>query len=468
MYSIAVSTLEMQGDPNRTTIFWSTDPNPARIKQVAIFEEMNPGIEVIVDKRDATKVIVRCATGTGADVVDVYDVFELATFAEAGVLMDLTPFAAEMGFSTQNTYASLEMGLSYEGKQYRFPDNVHANAVIYNREILEDHGAPIPSAEWTWEDFIKIALAVKNNPSKSGEEHIPLANWNSVWVFQDMLIGRGGRLFSEDGLTSALDRPESIAAMKMFRDMALVHDIMPTSAEAKSLSSQGGWGSGGIAWFFNKQAALIFIGRWAIVRIPAYLKRNPDIDRKIESIVMPRVSGRPSTVAVRTRAAGINAKSRHPQAAKRFLQYLASPEYSRLIVEDGDALPPNPMLARTGADLVNDIIDQAEFHQPFIDAVRTGRPLDPSPFIGAGIVNRWITEAVESVENGADPERQIFQLAGEINERIRQNLRRRPELQEKYERVSGRPYTPDWWKEYATTRENRSADDLLISEREER
>jgi len=39
MYTIAVSTLETQGDPHRTTIFWSTDPNPARVKQVATFAE---------------------------------------------------------------------------------------------------------------------------------------------------------------------------------------------------------------------------------------------------------------------------------------------------------------------------------------------------------------------------------------------------------------------------------------------
>ncbi|HCV23638.1 MAG: extracellular solute-binding protein [Candidatus Latescibacteria bacterium] len=446
MYAFAVGSLETIEDPNRTTIIWSTDRNPARLLQVDVFERMFPQLHVVVEKRDETKIIVRCATGTGPDVIDVGDVFEFSTLVEAGVLMDLTPYAERMGFAPDKTYASLEGAITYEGRQYRFPCNVHANAVIYNRHILEDHDAPMPQPGWTWDDFVASALAVRNNPSKSGQEHIPLANWLSEWVFQDLLISHGGRFFSDDGLHSALAEEPALASMRRFRDMALVDDIMPTSAEAKSLSSQGGWGSGGIAWFFNQQAAYIFIGRWGIVRIPAYLKRNPQLKERMASIVMPRAAGRPPQVGVRTRAAGINAKSERPEEAMAFLQYLASDDYSALIVKDGDSLPPSPALAGSGQDLTNDIIDREEFHQPFIDAARTGRPLDVSPFVESQIVKRWIKEAVESVENGADPDEELRRTAAEVDARIRQNLRRRPELQAKFEAVTGRPYHDDWWR----------------------
>jgi len=452
MYAYALSTLEVLGDPNRTTITWSTDPNPARTKQVGIFEAKNPDLEGLVDKRDATKIIVRCATGTGPDIVDIYDVFELATFAEAGILMDLTPFADSLGFGVDNTYASLREGLSYEGKHYRFPCNVHANVMVYNEKILADHGAPLPQPDWTWDDFIESALAVRNNPSKSGEQHIPLANWNSEWIYRDLLIGHGGDFFTEDGLHSRLGEEEALKAMEIFRDMAITHDIMPTSAEALTLSSQGGWGSGGISWFFNQQAAYIHIGRWAIVQIPVYLERNPDIVDNIAAARLPRVAGHPSRGVVGSRAAGINAKSKNPQAAKRFLQYLAGRDYSALIVEDGDALPPNPDMAHTGTDLINDIVPDPAFHQPFIDAVEEGVTLKMSPFIEAQIVKRWTLEAVQEVENGADPRATITRVANEIDAQIRQNLRRRPALQAKYEEVTGKKYSDQWAEEEVATR----------------
>ena len=446
LYGIAQSTLVTEGDPDRTTIRWSTDKNPARERQVGLFEELNPGVEVIAQKHDFTKIMVRCATGTGPDVVDNFDAFNMHSWVEAGIITDLTDVAGDMGFGTADTYPSLKGALTVEGRQYRYPCNVNAPAVIYNKAILEDHGAPIPTGDWTWDEFIEITTAVKNNPSKSGKTHIPVANWSSERLYHDLLIGHGGRFFSEDGLSSALDRPEAIAAMELFRDLALVHDVMPTSAESRSLSSQGGWGTGGIAWFFNEQAAMIFIGRWAIVRIPAYIVRNPGIDERLGTVVFPRVPGLESRVTVRSRAAGINTKTDKPEAARLYLQYLASREYGQLIVRDGDGLPPNPELARTGADLANDIIDDADFHQPFIDAVRTGRPLDLSPFVEAGITQRWILEAVEAVENGADPEQKLRQLAGELNERIARNLERRSSLRRKYEAVTGQPYTPDWWE----------------------
>ena len=103
MYVFAVSTLETIEDPDRTTIVWSTDRNPARLLQVEVFERMFPHLHVVVEKRDETKIIVRCATGTGPDIIDVGDVFEFSTLVEAGVLMDLTPYAREMGFSPDRT-----------------------------------------------------------------------------------------------------------------------------------------------------------------------------------------------------------------------------------------------------------------------------------------------------------------------------------------------------------------------------
>jgi hypothetical protein len=109
-------------------------------------------------------------------------------------------------------------------------------------------------------------------------------------------------------------------------------------------------------------------------------------------------------------------------------------------------------MARTGTDLVNDIVPDAAFHQPFIDAVEEGVTLKMSPFIEAQIVKRWTLEAVQQVENGADPRTAITRVADEIDERIRQNLRRRPVLQAKYEKVTGEKYRDEWWKEEVAAR----------------
>ena len=95
---------------------------------------------------------------------------------------------------------------------------------------------------------------------------------------------------------------------------------------------------------------------------------------------------------------------------------------------------------------MNEAVEDPAFHQVFVDALENARALGTSPFIDATIVMRWLEEAIGLVENKkATPEEAMRSLASEINETIRLNLERRPDLQRKYERVTGKPYQEDWW-----------------------
>ncbi len=446
LYVAAEATLERPKADHITHLTWSTDDNPARKVQSDGFHRLYPGDTVTVDPGlggDQTKLIVQCATGTGPDIVDIGDTQQLSTLVEAGVLLDLTPYAKSMGFDPAHTYPALAPALMVEGKQYRYPCNVWANCVIYNKKIFDDHGVPYPEPDWTYDDFLVAAKKIRNSPSKSGETHMPVANWLNTWFYQDLLIGYGGRFFTPDGLVSRLDSPEAIAAMQFYYDLMYVHKVIPTAAESAALSSQGGWGSAGINWFSTGRAAMIFIGRWYIVQAPQY----PDLKGNLGAVLLPRVGNRPSCGVTDTRAAGINVRSPHWREALHFLQYLATADYGKVIVEDGDSLPPNPDLARTGHELVDSAVPDPAFHEPFIEAMKRARPLDISPFIDMSIVARWVKEQIEQVENRVQtPEQAMHTLAAEINALIRQNLERRPDLQRKYRQVTGHAYTPDWWK----------------------
>jgi multiple sugar transport system substrate-binding protein len=446
-YVIALGTLRLPKDEGVVRLRWATDINPAREVQTKRFAEMYPGIEVTVDPGlggDQTKLIVQCATGTGPDVIDCGQE-GMATLVQAGVLLDLTPYASKMGFGLDKTYPALADGLMVEGKQYRFPCNVWANCIVYNKAIFDDHGVPYPKDDWTWDDFIETCRRLKESPSKSGEEHVNFANWNSEWFYGELLSGNGGRRFTEDGLTSMLDSREAIRAMQFYHDLMHKYRVIPTSSQLANISSQGGWGSGGLTLFSVGKAAMMIIGRWYLCQVPHY----PDIKGKLGAVRLPHVSGRPMTGMIDARAAGVNAMSPHREAALNFLQYLASPEYSKLIVDDGDSMPPNPLLARTGADLVNSAEPDPAFHQPFVDAIRDAHPCDISPFIDAQLVQRWLNETIDKVENQVEePQAAMESLANEINHLIRLDLERQPHLQRKYRHITGRDYTPDWWRKY--------------------
>ncbi len=445
MYLYAVLTVQRTEVPGVVPLRWATDANPARSVQTALFNRLNPGLSVTVDPNpagDPSKQIVQCATGTGPDLIDTgHEALE--TLVGAGILLDLTPYAKTMGFDTSRTYPAIEGSLKVEGRQYSFPCNVSSNAVLYNKRIFDDHGVPYPKPGWTYDDFIRTSKMLIEHPSRSGQKHLAVANWLSIWFVGDLLVGNGARLFTPDGLHSALDSHEARAAMQSYFDMMHVHHILPTPADAAAMSSQGGWGSGGLNWFSGGKAAMILIGRWYIVQVPNY----PELKGNLGAVPLPKVGDRPSSGVAYTRAAGINVKSPHWRESLRFLQYLASPEYGKVIVEDGDAQPPNPRLAESGQALVNEMVPDAAFHQAFVDSIKNARSLDYSPFIDASEVSRWIQETIEKVENRLlPPDQALRTLAAQIDERIRLNLERRPDLQKKYMQITGKPYRPDWWR----------------------
>jgi len=428
LYAGAELTRDQTQKPGLTTIRWCTDVNPARAVQTAIFSKLNPKIEVVLDPGAREKIIVQCATGTGPDVIDVYNAEQMVSYVEAGILVDLTEAAREKGFGPENTYPAVRDRLMVGGRQYRFPCNVWANAVVFNKAIFDDHGIPYPEKDWSYEQFIEVSRQINENPSKSGEKHIPVANFLFRNFYLDLLVGYGGHSYKDQGLRSAFDSPEAIQAMQFYYELMHRHHAITTPAEAAAMGSQGGWGSGGLNWFSGERAAMIFIGRWYLCQVPNF----PALKGKLGAVRLPRVGNRPSSGQCGTRAAGINIKSPHREAAIEFLKYLASPEYSKVIVDDGDAMPPNPALARSGKDLVNEAVEDPAFHQVFVDALENARALSVSSFIDAERVMRWLDEAIALVENErATPEEAVRSLAKEINEAIRLNLERRPDLQRK-------------------------------------
>ena len=440
LWGLAVLTLD-RGDPDAVTLRWATDPGPARMVQTALFSDVHPGIAVSVEGGAMEKLLVQCATGTGPDIIDTWDVSQMSAFVRAGVLLDLTPYAAQMGFAPENTYPAVRDALMVEGRQYRFPGNVAVNAIVYNKAIFDDHGVPYPDPDWTYDEFIETGKLFAS-PGKSGKTHLAIATYDSQGFYRDLLWGHGGTHYRDRGLASNLDSPEAIAAMQLYHDMLHEHGVLPTPEIASSMSAQGGWGSGAITWFANERAATIRIGRWFLIMLANY----PGLAEKLGAVPLPRVGDRPSQGYIDVRGSGISAKSRNKEAALKFLQYLASEDFNRLIVKDGDSLPPNPAYATDGRALTNAACMDPMFHQVFVDAAAGARPIDVSPFMDAMQCDRWLLERIARVENNRDIDVTALmqELAREVNRRIRRNIERNRHLQRKYEDVTGNRYSREW------------------------
>lgn len=424
----------LQGVPpavkdGRLVLYWSTDPNPARAEQLKPFADANPDLLVLVEPVTIDKTIVQSSTGVGPDIIEIYSTDQMVTYIEAGVLLDLTPYATKMGFGPETTYPRLVGNLMYEGRQYRYPANAASQVLMYNKRLFAEAGVPEPEDGMLWEDFIERVkpLTIKRDDGRAYRQFALVMGKGFV---RDLHLQFGARFFADNGTRCVLDSPESIAAMEFYRSLMVDHELLPTPAAAEALSAAGGWGFGEIRWFAAEKSACIWGSRWMMVIFRQY----PELREHVGVALLPRMpDGVPASYSG-TRGPGINARSPHRDEALRFLQYLASDEYAEVIAMSSDGLPPQASYSDDPARLLNPAFPWEDFQEKFVESMRVAEPVEVSPFVSSIIVDRIWTDALDNVQNGLkSPEEAMKEAARRINDRIQREIAERPDLRERYE-----------------------------------
>ncbi len=419
-----------EDEQGRTVLVWSTDPNPARREQLAPFSERNPDLVVQVEPNSFDRTIVQCATGVGPDIIEIYNTRDMAAYAQAGILLDLTEYARELGFGPESTYPRLVGNLMYDGRQYRYPANAASQVLIYNKRMFDEAGIPYPADDMLWEDFIELVkpLTVK---AKGGRGYQQFALVMGKDYIKDLLLQFGASFFNESRTECTLDSPLAIDAMNFYRSLIQEHELIPSPSAAESLSAAGGWGHGEIRWFASGKAASIWGSRWMMVIFRQY----PELHPHLGVATLPRMPGGAGASFSGTRGPGINAKSERIDEALKFMQYLASEEYAEVIAMSSDGLPPLAKYSDDPDRLLNPEYPMENYQEVFVESMRHARPLEVSPFVDPFYVGGrvWV-DCTDNISNDIMmPEEALKLAARQINQRIERNVRERPDLREKYE-----------------------------------
>lgn len=432
--SVAITLSFPEAQSEGAVIYWGTDPNPAREEQIERFHKWiedndYPEITLIWDSanRARQKKIIQGVSGVGSDVFDLRSGGDLRYFHSMGLLEDVTTPALEMGFDPSKTYAALEPELTYLGRQYAFPCNATAWQVWVNKEAFRRAGQPPPPDTWDFETFERL-----------GKAYVEAANppdQHRQYFFIDRLETRimrrsvGLSVFNESLTRCTLDDPRYVRILERLLKWTYDDRILPSKAEQKSFDSETGYGGIRLALFVKGNYAMVTLGRYALIEF----RRHGRMDL---GLVNPPCDEFLNTWAS-TRAAGVYKGSKHKQAAYYFLKYLASESYNMQIVRDADALPPNPVYARTEAYLrPKDYPNEWGLHERFVEAAKTiAIGGSYSPFVLSQTSDLLIRNGEEAVlEQRDQPEEGARKMAGYINDEIERSLAENPKLKPLYQR----------------------------------
>lgn len=442
---------------DRPVLYWVTHNDPIRKETVQLFYDWRekqglPPAQIFIDVATSgtNKKLVQGVSGMSADLLDLFG-HEIQTMYKSGMLLDITEEARAGGFGPEQTYPGMSAYILNEGRQYGYPRNVGSHLLWYNKDTFDRHDLPYPPQTWTWEEFEEhgIRFVEATNPPGTRERNFFIHRMNPNVMRRSLGIA----IFNETLTRSTLDDPRNVQVYEKLDYWINDLRIMPSRIEAESFSAEDA-GKGATFYLFHVgRYGIIDAGRWGLMRFRPNGTDNLGVSENPYAEFPNEVLGGGSVA--------IYKNTSHPQVALEFLQFLASEEYNRQIVEYSDSLPPVPEFAETENFLrPPDHPNEWNVHEPFAKVAReTSIAFDISPYVVHSQVTRIDRDAQDAVILGRKSAQDAAENAARrINLAIENRLDQDVALREQWEknfqlqqkidkrRAAGEPIPASWIK----------------------
>ncbi len=324
--------------PEKVSIRFATwDSEETLALQQALVDQFvatNPDIEVVLEGY-GDDFDTKLAAGLGAE--DAPDVMYMWNFSHyKGGLEPLDGWIAKekRGFK-KDFYETLFNYTSIDNKTLGLPIGYTTHVVYYNKALFDKAGVSYPKGDWTWDELLATAKKVANPKEKI--YGFAFQGAPDPYDFEHYLWNAGaGYLGAEGKLRGGIDSPKVIALLeKMQTAMKEGYAVATEGSGAKELRS------GKVAMFIN--------GSWSMPAIqkdgiPFGLAKLPSVEE-----------GRPSVSVVSISGIAMYAKSKHKEAAWRFMKFWTSAEANKFrighempvlrSVAEGEKLTADPLMS---------------------------------------------------------------------------------------------------------------------------
>ena len=263
------------------------------------------------------------------------------TYAHEGMLLDITdmlkadPVVGRPGYFIEPQETNR---CTYKGRWYGIGSCWTGGHIYLNADIFDEAGIEPPSNDpdeaWEWDHFVEVCkeLTVDTKGKHPGESGFDVNNvdrwggtWNTWWM---LLLGQiesnGGKYIDPDTGLLTLDQPAAYEAIQRIADLTLVHQVMPHSAVLTQL------GMTNTQMLETGKVAMAIEGSWAL----AWMCK---IQPTLGTAVLPKIQ-RPAT-GLQAHLHSAFAASKHPEAAWRWVRFLATEFYQLQFLKMGLWLP---------------------------------------------------------------------------------------------------------------------------------
>lgn len=242
------------------------------------YEAANPGIQLEIEHYPFgdynQKIPLELAAGTGPDVISTVDLIA-PQLINAQRALDLTAhmetYQSEQGKDVSEIYfpAALDI-FSREGKLFAIPYYVDPSFVWINKGMFEEAGLEVPTADWTWDDFVELARgftlddagndAASADFNPDGITQWGLATHTAYW--DSWIKANGTNPWNEDETASNLVDERAVQAMTLLGQLSWDRVTLSAGME-RMVGAEAGYfafGTGRVAMAFNGSWLMSYLG----------------------------------------------------------------------------------------------------------------------------------------------------------------------------------------------------------------
>ena len=318
---------------------------------ISRFENEHPHIKINFEGMDQTihreqKLKSEMVTGQPPDIFFLFGGAEIEPYAEAGRLLNLTPYLEEQGLMKDFIDLSL---WTFDGKVYGVPLEGNAEPLYYNKTLFGELGLEPPQ---TVEDLFELISRFHEAgiiPFALGnDQQWPAAIY--VHYLMDRQIG-SELIYQIVAGDASFDNPDYLTAMEMF-DRMVKEGAFPQ--QANQLSTEQA-----VSLFASGRAAMYLNGNWDISLLKGE-SAPAGFEDEVGVISFPVMNSVDSAALAGGYTVGFGLSSvlegSRQEAALALLQALYQPDIRQRIVEEAYRIPA--MTGRTDKSRIGPIYSQ--------------------------------------------------------------------------------------------------------------
>jgi multiple sugar transport system substrate-binding protein len=195
---------------------------------------------------------------------------------------------------------------TWNGRLYGLPKDASAEILFYNKAMFRERGVPLPTAEWTWDDFLAAAKQLTRDTDGDGRTDV-YGTEQPPW--DSLVLQNGGQVISDDGTRCLLGEPAAVEALKFWAELRTRYRVTPTP---ESRMDQTPW------QLFALRRTGMFVSMYPAVPI---LRRTCDFEW---DIALPPRGPQRARSAFQGSAFAITSQCRNKDAAFTFVRWMTS------------------------------------------------------------------------------------------------------------------------------------------------